>query len=398
MGLLQVIEKYDGDYLHIRGIDRKVLNTGSFDFLGFSQDESIKQVARNALDKYGCGSCGPRGFYGTIDQHLILEKDIADFMGTQEAICYSDGASATTSAIAAFAKKGDLLIVDEACSEPVMMGANLSRSTINYFKHNDMKDLRRVLEAVKADDKKYRRDTSQQRRFIIVDGLFRSTGNICPLPDLLAIKEEFFYRLFIDESMSFGVLGATGKGVTEHFDVPRSAVEIITIPLDTVLASVGGLCIGTREIVDHQRLSGAGYCYSASSAPFLCAAAIAGLHRLQNEAAVLLGDLRARTASMHAALSKLPHLEVVSHDVTPVVHLTLRGPAGRREDEKTALSQIAAACVQAGVAVVLSKHCVRFGTVRPSLMLCVHSTFSEEQVRQVAKVLDAVSRAALDSK
>jgi serine palmitoyltransferase len=393
---MHIIENYDGDYLQLRGMDSKVLNTASFDFLGLSQDESIKQAAREALDKYGCGSSGPRGFYGTFDQHLILEEALAEFMGSQEAICYSDGASATSSAIPAFAKKGDLLIVDEACNEPVMMGVNLSRSTVKYFKHNDMADLRRLLLAIKEDDKRLRRDTLQQRRFIVVEGVYRATGDLCPLPELVKLKEEFCYRLLLDESLSFGILGSTGRGVTEHYGIARSHVEVITFTLDTVLASVGGVCVGTREIVDHQRLSGAGYCYSASSAPFLCAAATAALKQLDTNSAVLLDKLRKIAEQLHRALDELPHLALVGKNASvPVLHLVLSQPLGSREEEIRVLGLMATGCVQAGVGLVLSKHSVKFAQVRPSLMLTVHATFSAEAVLRVAHVIATVSRAIL---
>jgi hypothetical protein len=95
----------------VRGVNAEVLNLSSFDFYGFSQDDTVRAAARAALEKYGCGSCGPRGFYGTIDQHLKIEDAVARFMGTEEAISYSDGASTVSSTIPAFAKKGDLLLV-----------------------------------------------------------------------------------------------------------------------------------------------------------------------------------------------------------------------------------------------------------------------------------------------
>jgi serine palmitoyltransferase len=213
-----------------------------------------------------------RGFYGTIQPHLDFERDLAKFMGVPEAISYSDSASAVSSAITAFAKRGDLLLVDEACNEAIRTGIYLSRATVQTYKHNDMKDLEGILASIASDDRKKKRDATQQRRFIVTEGLFRNTGDVCPLPDILALKEKFCYRLIMDESTSFGVLGKTGRGCTEHFNLSIDSVEIITLAMDTVLASVGGVCIGTREIVDHQRLSGAGYCFSAASPPFLSSA------------------------------------------------------------------------------------------------------------------------------
>jgi serine palmitoyltransferase len=140
-------------------------------------------------------------------------------MGTQEAISYSDGASALSSAIPAFSKKGDLLLVDEAVNEPILTGLNLSRSTVQFFKHNDVANLRAILESIAKDDVKKRRDASQQRRFIVIEGLYRNTGDICPLPEILALKEEFCYRVILDESLSFGTLGTATAYALINFEM-----------------------------------------------------------------------------------------------------------------------------------------------------------------------------------
>jgi len=241
----------------------------------------IKEASRQALDEYGCGSCGPRGFYGTIDAHLDLEDDFANFFHTEGAILYSDGSAAVSSTIAAFAKRGDLLLVDEGVCEAIGTGVTLSRANVKYFKHNDMEDLRRVLERVRATDQTLNRRSNDQRRFIVVEGLYKNHGTICPLDKLMALKEEFCYRLIIDESHSFGALGAHGRGALEHYNKHAMMdAEIVILGLENALGSIGGITVGNNEVVDHQRLSGAGYCFSASNPPFLARAASASLKRM----------------------------------------------------------------------------------------------------------------------
>jgi serine palmitoyltransferase len=117
---------------------RTVLNFATHDFLGMADNGAVKEASRQALAKYGCGSCGPRGFYGTIDVHLELEGAMASFVETDGAILYSDGASAVSSTVAAFAKRGDLLVVDDGVYEPLVTGVSLSRANIKWFRHNDM--------------------------------------------------------------------------------------------------------------------------------------------------------------------------------------------------------------------------------------------------------------------
>jgi serine palmitoyltransferase len=123
-----------------------------------------------SLDKYGVGSCGPWGFYGTIDAHLQLESRMATFLQTNAAILYSDGASASTSTVAAFAKRGDLLIVDEGVHEALLTGVSLSRANVQYFRHNDVDDLRRVLEKASQQDAALKRRRTDRRRFLVVKG------------------------------------------------------------------------------------------------------------------------------------------------------------------------------------------------------------------------------------
>jgi serine palmitoyltransferase len=312
----------------------------------------------------------------------------------QEAICYSDGASAVTSAISAFAKKGDLLLVDEACGEPVMSGANLSRSTVRYFRHNDMNHLHQLLEAIAAEDIKLKRDTSQQRRFIVTEGIFRNTGNICQLPDIIKLKEKFYYRLFLDETLSFGTLGKTGRGVTEHFGMKTSDVEIITFSTDTVLASVGGVCVGMKEIVDHQRLSGAGYCYSASTAPFLCAAAVHSLKILEMDGVRLISNLQQNSQYLYNELSKVAGIKIISNSASPVMHIVFTNSEHDASAESSKIKQLAHVLLENGLLVAISSFkLLKVATgskghlFRPSLMLCVNATWDSSMLSRIVQII-----------
>ena len=319
----------------------------------------------------------------------------------QDAISYSDSASTVSSAIPAFAKKGDLLLVDEAVCEPVLTGLNLSRSTVQFFRHNDMEHLRTILESIAKDDKRLKRDTLQQRRFIVVEGLYRNTGELCPLPELLALKEKFCYRLILDETLSFGSIGNTGRGVTEHFGVKVTDVEIILLSMDTTLASVGGVCIGSREIVDHQRLSGAGYCFSASAPPFLSAVAIKAL-KLMEEQPERLQVLQANAKQLHDLLGKVKGLTLRSQDASPVLHLVLDNPRSDLEEEMGLIMKIAHYCVDHGIGAIASKFSLKnasasksdgTGAVRPSLTLNASTKLSKKEITKIGSVITAAVKA-----
>lgn len=331
-----------------------------------------------------------------------------------------------------------MLLVDEACAEPIMSGVNLSRSTVRYFRHNDMADLRRLLQAVADEDIKLKRDSLQQRRFIIVEGIYRNVGDMCPLDEVMKLRQEFCYRVILDESLSFGVLGATGRGITEHFNIAPMDVDVVTFTLDTVLASVGGICVGTHEIVDHQRLSGAGYCFSASSAPFLCAGAIQALKLMRSQYPAYQQRLRENVRYLREQVAqKVSGLSLVSKDETPVLHLSIQrnnnnnnsisissnsshtseaapmtpGRTTRRtsrltggvssatssvsvstpvEEDWRLLVDIAAECVSRGVAVVTNKHTLLNKSVAdlpPTLLLTVTAGYSEQDMNKIVKVL-----------
>ncbi|EFP05273.1 CRE-SPTL-1 protein [Caenorhabditis remanei] len=132
------------------------LNMASTNFLSFIGVKRIEERAKQTIFKYGVGSCGPRGFYGTVDVHLDLEKELAKFMGCEEAVLYSYGFATVSSAIPAYAKKGDVIFVDEGVNFAIQKGLQASRSRVEYFKHNDMEDLERLLLEQEQRDKKVR--------------------------------------------------------------------------------------------------------------------------------------------------------------------------------------------------------------------------------------------------
>ncbi|KAK9765895.1 serine palmitoyltransferase component, variant 2 [Basidiobolus ranarum] len=218
---------------------KTLVNMAAFNFLGFLGNETLKAGAVRTLRKYGVGSCGPPGFYGTLDVHKLLEKDIANFLGTEDAIVYSQGFSTISSVIPAYAKRGDLIVCDEGANFAIQKGIQISRSNVRYFKHNDMNDLERVLDGILREDLITKRPLT--RRFIVVEGLSLNYGDIAPLKKLIEIKHTYKYRIILDESLSFGVLGKRGAGLTDHFNVPVCCTQLYVLcvmPSPLLVASV----------------------------------------------------------------------------------------------------------------------------------------------------------------
>ena len=241
---------YDDDTddvnLH-KPIPASVINFATHDYLSTSSSPTLKHTAITSLTHYGVGSCGPRGFYGTIDAHLEVESCLSSFLQTDGAILYSDGASAATSTVAAFAKRGDLLVVDEGVNEALLVGVSLSRANVRYFRHNDVQDLRRVLEKVRQQDGVLKRKPTDQRRFLVVEGLYKNWGTLCPLEEVVKLKEEFCYRLILDDSHAMGTMGEFGRGSLERCGLrPMRHCEILTFSIENALGSVGGVTVGSE--------------------------------------------------------------------------------------------------------------------------------------------------------
>jgi serine palmitoyltransferase len=261
--------------------------------------------------------------------------------------------------------------------------------------------LRRVLESVQENDKELRRAPNAQRRFIICEGLYRNTGQIAPLDQIVDMKHEFHYRFILDESYSFGTLGATGKGALELFGKRLMYdAEIVTVALENALGSIGGLTIGSEEIVDHQRLSGSGYCFSAASPPFTASAAIQALRQLKNDPEEILFRLNENKQYLYDKLQAFSHsqedLILISSDVrSPIVFLVLAEcPETEDIDATVFLSEVVRECIRRGVGTVSAgQHNTRAGTQLlraeppPSIRMTVSAAHTKEDIDFAVQVL-----------
>ncbi|CAA2939120.1 long chain base biosynthesis 1-like [Olea europaea subsp. europaea] len=327
------LESAAGPHAIING--KEVVNFTSANYLGFVGHEKLLESCTKSLEKYGVGSCGPRGFYGTIDVHLDCETKIAKFLGTPDSILYSYGLSTMFSIIPAFCKKGDIIVADEGVHWAIQNGLHLSRSTILYFKHNNMESLRSILEKTTHENKR----AKKVRRYIVVEGVYQNSGQIAPLDEIIRLKEKYRFRVILDESNSFGVLGHSGRGLTEHYKVPIDKVDIVTAAMGHALATEGGFCTGSTRVIDHQRLSSSGYVFSASLPPYLASVAITAVDVLE-ENPDLITKLRTNILTLYEGLSDVQGLEIVSDPQSPIVFLTLKKSTGSIKGDLQVLQDI----------------------------------------------------------
>ncbi|KAI9680748.1 MAG: serine palmitoyltransferase component [Caeruleum heppii] len=276
---------------------RTVTNLASYNFYNFVSNETLKEKAIQTLRTYGVGPCGPPGFYGTQDVHMRTEADIAAFLGTEACIVYAQALSTISSVIPAFSKRGDIIVADKAISYAIRKGIQISRSTVRWYEHNDMVDLERVLANVTKEQAK----KPLTRRFIVTEGMFESVGDTVDLPKIIELKHRYKFRLILDETWSFAVLGRTGRGVTEQQNVDAVQVDMIIGSLAGPLCAGGGFCAGSDEIVEHQRISAAAYTFSAALPAMLATTASETLNMLQTSPEHI-NVLREHTRAMRAQL------------------------------------------------------------------------------------------------
>ncbi|KAI0786994.1 serine palmitoyltransferase [Abortiporus biennis] len=303
---------------------KTVVNLASYNYTGLAGNEHIKERGIETLRKYGLGSCGPPGFYGYQDVHHQLEQDIADFLGTEAAIVYSQSFSTISSVIPAFCKRGDIIVADRGVNFAIQKGLQISRCTVRWYDHNDLKSLEQVLEMVERERRK--KKSPLTRRFIVTEGIFDVDGAMSDLPKLVELKQKYKYRLILDESVSFGSVGRTGRGLTELYNVPATQIDMLVGSVANGLTSGGGFCAGSEIVVKHQRINGTSFVFSASMPALLAVAASEGINILRNSPSIL-STLQENVRAVRSILDRADYIAIPSHPASPMIHLYVRLPS-----------------------------------------------------------------------
>ena len=250
----------------------KVLMFGSNAYTGLTGDERVIEAAHKALDKYGSGCAGSRFLNGTLDIHVQLEKELAEFEHKDDALCFATGFSVNAGVIAMVVGRGDYIICDDRDHASIVDGRRLSFATQLHYKHNDMEDLERVLQKL----------PKEAIKLIVVDGVFSMEGDLAKLPEIVELKHKYNCSLMVDEAHGLGVFGKQGRGVCDHFGL-TDEVDLIMGTFSKSLASIGGFIAGDADTINFLRPSCRTYIFSASDTPAATAAALEALHILQEE-------------------------------------------------------------------------------------------------------------------
>jgi len=268
---VQAIQGRSGAVMQMAG--QGVLNFGSNDYLGLAGDDRLVQAAIAATQAYGTGSTGSRLVSGHRALHDQLEQAIADLKQTEAALVFSSGYLANLGTVSALVGKRDLILSDQYNHSSLKQGAVLSGATVLDYAHCDVVQLRQLLEQ--------HRDR-HRRCLLLTDSVFSMDGDLCPLPELLALSETFDAMLLVDEAHATGVLGATGAGCVEHFGCTgRAIVQVGT--LSKGLGSLGGYVAGSATLIDYLRNRAAGFIYTTGLSPADTAAALAAVAIVQQD-------------------------------------------------------------------------------------------------------------------
>lgn len=385
-----------GKYITLNGYH--CLNLASHNYLGFIGNAEIEESAIQTLRKYGVGSCGPRGFYGTVDVHLDLEQKLAQYMLMEDAVVYSYGFSTAASAIPAYSKRGDIIFVDECVNFAIQKGLDASRSTIQFFKHNDVEHLEQLLRDQYEEDIKNPKKARRTRKFLVIEGIYLNQGDICPLPELIEVCKRYKLRIFIDESVSFGTLGAHGRGVTEYYGVDLADVDLIMCSMEWTLGTIGGFCVGTSFIVEHQRLSGLGYCFSASLPPLLATAAITALDLMSRDQSMFM-DLRKKCELVHSKFLAIEDLTVIGHCYSPVKYLVFKDHIRPGLHSKRTYEAIADYCIKHGVAIITPSYLEDREKLprelQKGIRVTVNRLLIEDEINHAASVINSACKEIL---
>jgi 8-amino-7-oxononanoate synthase len=296
---------------------RQRIMLGSNNYLGLTGDERVKQGALDALNRYGTGITGSRFLNGTLDLHLELERELAEWMGTDAALVFTTGYQANVGALGTILGRQDTVIADSGDHASILDGVLLSGAKLRAFRHNRLDRLEHALQRAGNDGGGI---------LVVVDGVFSTEGDVAPLPEICDLCARYGARLMVDEAHALGVLGARGAGTSELLDV-EERVDLRMATFSKSLASCGGVIAGPADVIEFLRIQARSFIFTASAVPAAVGAALAAVKICRSaEGPALFARVLDNARYLHQGLTELglhvvppTHLPDGTEVVTPVV-------------------------------------------------------------------------------
>lgn len=375
---------------HCRANGKDCINMLSNGVFGFQTNPEVIEASIETTKKFGVGSCGPRGFYGSLQPHIDFEQAIASFYGVNSGVLYTSEFQAIATILPAFLKSGDILIADKGVSFAFTNGLGLCKLEVMWFEHNDMVHLAKILTDLK---KSQVFGEMKKRVYLAVEAIYANTGDLCPLKEIMRLKEQFPFRIILEESYSIGVLGKTGKGITEHLCIPPTEIEIIAGSVGNALGGMGSFVVGEREMCDHQRLNATGYVFSCALPPFLSAGVTRVLDILKQDNGKMVSILHRNVALVHELINtKVTSLINISASESPYIHLCMKKKLKDKYEERAALHKVVDACFSKGIIFGVSCYSNRERYMpSPTIKISVSKDLSENELAHAIGVLAQAS-------
>jgi 8-amino-7-oxononanoate synthase len=288
---------------------KRVIMAGSNNYLGLTSHPRVKEAAIKAVEQFGSGCAGSRFLNGNLEIHEELERKLARFFRQEAAIVFSTGYQTNLGTISALVGRNDVAIIDKYDHASIIDGCRLSFGKVKKFRHNDMRDLDRVL-----------RECKDQGKFIIVDGVFSMEGDITDLPSILREAKAYGARVMVDDAHGIGVLGRGGRGTAEHFGLEHD-VDLIMGTYSKSLAAIGGFIAGAANVINYIKHVGRSMIFSASLPPSLVATVSTALDIIE-EQPQLREQLWRNTRKMLDGYKELGY--DTGHSETPIIPILIK--------------------------------------------------------------------------
>lgn len=294
---------------------KKMIMLGSNNYLGLTSHPKVIEATIKAISEYGTGACSSRILTGTTTLHNNLEKKLASFKGTEDAIVFSTGFMTMMGTIAAITQEGEIILSDELNHASIIEGCRLSKAEVKKYRHNDMTSLEEELSKC----------PSSTNKLIVTDGVFSMKGTIANLPEIKRLADKYEAKIIVDDAHGTGVLGATGRGTPEYFNM-EGKIDIICGTFSKSFGSIGGFTASKREVITFLKLNSRPFIFTASSPPSIIATVLAGLEVIEEEPE-LLQKLHSNTTVMKKELKELGF--TLEETITPIIPILIG------DDEKT---------------------------------------------------------------
>jgi 8-amino-7-oxononanoate synthase len=300
---------HDGTIRDTTLIDgRKLVSFASYNYIGLSGDATVCAAAKDAVDRYGTSVSASRLVSGQKTVHVQLEQEIAHFLGLDAAVVFSAGHMTNESTLGHLVKKGDLILHDSLAHNSIVQGAIMSGARRRPFPHNDWQALDTLLAEMRS---------AYRRVIVAIEGVYSMDGDFADLPKFLEVTKRHHAMLYVDEAHSLGIMGATGRGIAEHFGINPHSVDVWMGTLSKSLGSCGGYIAGSHALVEFLKYTAPAFVFSAGMSPANAAAALASVRKLAQEPERVT-RLRERS-ELFLSLARKAGLDTGFSDGTPIV-------------------------------------------------------------------------------